>query len=280
MTKLHILYKIVENNRVVGCTATDGNKKIRIPKDNLNNFVFDNAKITSDNKIIGDIPSTYITKQVEKKEVKGKILTLYHGSHNGIQGKINCKASRATCDFGQGFYTGDTETQAKALLIDDSNGTFYTLKANLEGLKIYKFKEDIDWALFVGANRGKISLDSYPKLRKIVNSINGYDVIVGKIADDRMAYVYKRFIENAITDIALVEALQYVNFGDQYVFKTQKACDRIKIVSTQRISAEEQKLLKHEKNLTIGNLEEIVENIRVRNLKNGRYIHEVLEKFV
>lgn len=46
-------------------------------------------------------------------------IILYHGSRGGIDGLIR-PISRVRCDFGQGFYMGESEEQAKGLIVEDS----------------------------------------------------------------------------------------------------------------------------------------------------------------
>ena len=68
--------------------------------------------------------------KIEKKQKRnynnfmGNIITLYHGSHEGIEGEIAPNISRDVCDFGKGFYTGDNPTQAKTLICEDKCSTF------------------------------------------------------------------------------------------------------------------------------------------------------------
>lgn len=76
------------------------------------------------------------------------MLTVYHGSKNGLDGPIRMKVgrNRQTCDFGQGFYMGDEPTQPRTLICDGENPVLYTLSLDLEGLRVHRFKTDADWA--------------------------------------------------------------------------------------------------------------------------------------
>ncbi len=51
-------------------------------------------------------------------------LILYHGSRGGLQGPIAPK-SRVRCDFGEGFYMGTDENQAKASVASDETPYIY-----------------------------------------------------------------------------------------------------------------------------------------------------------
>ena len=54
-------------------------------------------------------------------------IILYHGSRGGLEGSIR-PISRVRCDFGKGFYMGESEEQAKGLIVEDSSPVLYTMK--------------------------------------------------------------------------------------------------------------------------------------------------------
>lgn len=57
----------------------------------------------------------------------------------------------------------------------------------------------------------------------------GYDMIIGYIANDRMYVVLDRFFHGEITDATLINSLSALKLGKQYVALTRKACEQIKI---------------------------------------------------
>lgn len=113
----------------------------------------------------------------------------------------------------------------------------------MKGLNVYQFKDDIAWEMFVCYNRDRINFRVYPQLARLVlqfnNILDSSDIIIGTIADDRMSMVLEDFFNGARTDIGLLECLQYVKLGKQVVLKTQKACDRVRIVSQQQLTPQE-----------------------------------------
>lgn len=112
-----------------------------------------------------------------------------------------------------------------------------------------------------------------------MNEINRNDVIIGLIADDRMNEIYPKFFMNAITDKCLSECLKCVNYGNQYVFKTQKGCNAITIINqTNIIDCNIQKLKKQKKNL-LGHINQQVQEIQEKYLGNGRYFSQILKEF-
>ncbi|MBR4474068.1 MAG: DUF3990 domain-containing protein [Oscillospiraceae bacterium] len=156
-------------------------------------------------------------------------LILYHGSKSGIKGPI-APISRERCDFGRGFYMGTEPNQPLTLISDFEQSKFYVISMDLKGLRVLKVSPDLEWAMLVAFNRGKMDevrgtelYERYAEMEK------GYDVIVGSIANDRMFYVLDNFFLGNITDKALVMSLAALQLGQQYVAITGKACKQVKI---------------------------------------------------
>lgn len=175
------------------------------------------------------------------------VLTVYHGSKNGLEGPIRMVAgrNRQTCDFGQGFYMGDEPTQPRTLICDGGKPTLYTLSLDLEGLKVHRFKTDADWAMFVAYNRG--FLEDYRKTayyRELKRIREKSDVIFGRIANDRIFATMRVFFEGLIGVPALVKCLSALNVGNQYCAISRKAFSQIAIVSEKRFSPRECELFK------------------------------------
>ena len=156
-------------------------------------------------------------------------LILYHGSKSVIKEPI-APISRARCDFGQGFYMGTDPYQALTLISDFEGSKFYVISLCLTGLQVMRVNPDIEWAMLVAYNRGKMDEARGSKLYEhYANIANGHDIIVGSIANDRMFYVLDNFFLGNITDKALVMSLSALKLGQQYAAITEKACSQIKI---------------------------------------------------
>lgn len=114
-------------------------------------------------------------------------MRLYHGTNQDIL-SINLNIGLKYKDFGQGFYlTPDYQTARK--------------KASLE------------WAEFIDSNRSRTGQSVSPT----------YDIIVGPIANDGVAYLLGRYHEGTKTLIELANELQDRFLDQQYCFGTQRA---------------------------------------------------------
>ena len=171
-------------------------------------------------------------------------MRLYHGSKSGLTGTI-APVSRDVCDFGRGFYMGTEKTQPLTLICHGESPKFYEIDYDLEGLRVYRFEANLDWAMFVAWNRRAIPERFRPYYdEKFLSIVQSNDVIVGKIANDRMVVVLDWFFQGFISDIGLLESLQALNLGDQYCAKTAEACTCVRIVNEKSLSPNECEMLR------------------------------------
>lgn len=185
-----------------------------------------------------------IARQAEEVQLGNDRILLYHGSKNGIEGKIEPK-SRKQCDFGSGFYMGTDPGQALTLICDYEKSKFYIMSINTKELACLDVSADIDWAMLVAYHRGKmekiIGTSLYKKYHDMTDK---KDLIVGSIANDRMFYVIDNFFVGNITDKALVNSLSALQLGRQYVAVTQKGCDAVCIEKEVSLSYLEKQFVK------------------------------------
>lgn len=152
------------------------------------------------------------------------MITLYHGSNVFIE-KIDLTRSHPDKDFGKGYYLTDIRTQAEAMSIrrvriageGEPTLTVYSFdesQLHSPELRVKVFDEPTEeWALFVLSNR-ESSLTGYT---------HDYDIVIGPIADDGVAFQLDRYTRHMITLATLVEELTYRKLNRQYYFGTERA---------------------------------------------------------
>lgn len=205
-------------------------------------------------------------------------IKLFHGSKSGIKGLIS-PISRDLCDFGKGFYMGTEIEQPMTLICNYDEATLYELELDTSNLIIKDIPLNIEWALFVAFNRGRLTKDVSSKLFKKYEAYSlNVDVFKGYIANDRMFVVLDRFFDGEITDIALVESLSALKLGIQYVAVTQKACDAITITKEKKLTSEEKKtlIIKSEENRKNGIL--LANDICRKYRREGKYFDELIRE--
>lgn len=174
------------------------------------------------------------------------MMTLYHGSKSGLVGPIR-PTSRDCCDFGRGFYMGDFAHQPKTLICRSNAPWFYELEFDPTGLSTGTFQSVRQWALFVAYNRGAMhDYDDTPLAARMRSISEGRDVLVGRIANDRVFYAAQRFFEGVITLETLAAVLEALNYGNQYVALTERACSQVRVKSVRQLSAAECEHLRQE----------------------------------
>ena len=203
---------------------------------------------------------------------------LYHGSKNAIVGEIQPN-SRSSCDFGKGFYMGNNVAQPLTMISSFDDPTFYYLKVNFDNLKIIDLDLNLDWAMLIAFNRGFMDHYKGTKLyNKYANMLNGYDVVTGFIADDKIFTALAGFFKKNITDVALIHCLRALDLGRQTVAITEKACKQIKIVERRKLSELEKSIIddEYEKLKIQSNL--ITDNLVLKYRREGKYFDEIMEE--
>ncbi len=151
-------------------------------------------------------------------------MKLYHGSNVEIK-EIDLNKCRPYKDFGKGFYLTAIKVQAEQMArrtsaIYGGEGVITEFifdydTAQLDAnISIKHFdKPNKEWALFVMANRKRLSTQPY----------HNFDIVIGPVADDTIATLFRNF-DNGVIDIdMLVSGLQYKDVSSQYLFHTQNS---------------------------------------------------------
>ncbi len=203
-------------------------------------------------------------------------LILYHGSKKGITGDV-APISREECDFGRGFYMGTSTLQPLTLICNEDKPKFYAVELDLTGLKVLTVDIDMDWAMLIAYHRKEMeSAKGTAVYEKYAHMADGYDVIIGYIANDRMYTELFRFFNKTLTDVALIHCLSALDLGKQYVAISEKACRQIKILKEETLSPLELALLK---DMSAERRKEgvaLAEEIEVKYRREGKFFDEIL----
>lgn len=219
--------------------------------------------------------SYFIAKQI-KRTADDEGLIVYHGSKKGINGKI-APTSRQSCDFGKGFCLGSNPEQPLTLICDEEKPIIYTIKLDLTGLKVLNVEMDLEWAMLIAYYRGYMDeVRESEVYKKYERMADGYDVICGCIANDRMYKVMKSFFEKEITDSALIHSLSSLDLGCQYVCKTSKACDRLEIINKKELTPLELAILRDRSIVRRQEGIDLAEEILLKYRREGKYFDEIL----
>ena len=148
-------------------------------------------------------------------------MRLYHGSNIIIE-QINLSKCRPYKDFGQGFYLTAIKEQAEQMARRTSAiyggepivTEFEFDESALSFLSVKMFKDPSEeWALFVMANRS----------RKNVQPTHDFDIVIGPVADDTIATLFRNFDDGIIDLPMLVQGLKYKKVSSHYLFHSAEA---------------------------------------------------------
>lgn len=158
------------------------------------------------------------------------IITLYHGSNVPIE-EIDLSKGLQDKDFGKGFYLTDIYSQAEEMALrrtriagwGQPTVTAYSfdeksIQNEVLNRKVFPDKPCEEWARFVYANRHSSETGFQ----------HSYDIVVGPVADDGVAYQLERYHEGAIDLETLAQELTYKNLNRQYFFGTDRAIALLK----------------------------------------------------
>ncbi len=202
---------------------------------------------------------------------------LFHGAKSEIQGEISVKRSRTNNDFGQGFYTGERYDQAISFVSGFDRSSVYYLDFDETDLKCKQYIVDQEWMLTIAYYRG--ALDEYkdhPVVKKLLNKVRNCDYVVAPIADNRMFQIINSFIAGEITDEQCKHCLAATNLGNQYVFTSEKAVRKLKILERSYVSSNERE---HYKGLRAEDTklgDDKVKLARRQYRGKGKYIDDIL----
>lgn len=216
-----------------------------------------------------------IVEMLHYEHTEGRNI-FYHGSKKGIVGDI-APVSHEECDFGRGFYMGTGTLQPLTLVCAEDKPKFYAVEFDLSDLKVLEVEIGMDWAMMIAYYRKQMEHVTHtPIYEKYAHFADGYDVIVGYIANDRMYTELARFFNGTITDTALLKCLAVLDLGKQYVATTQKACDQIRILEERDLHLLERLALQDKsvqrRNEGIAMADEVVKKHR----REGQFFDEIL----
>ena len=154
-------------------------------------------------------------------------MKLYHGTNIDF-GVIDLAKSNKYKDFGQGFYLTDIRSQAEELAVKKSRlfGGYPVIQEyafdesmlDSNELKVLKFDSPTtEWAEFIFKNRNRDA-----------NFKHDYDIVMGPIADDGVAYLLGRYEEGTLSIEELTKKLDYKKLNSQYFFGTEQSIKYLK----------------------------------------------------
>ncbi|MBR4235397.1 MAG: DUF3990 domain-containing protein [Clostridia bacterium] len=208
------------------------------------------------------------------KEKYGNVL--FHGSKYGLS-EVTVSGSRNNCDFGNGFYLGQTYRQALSFVCEYDKSSVYSFRYSFDGLKKIEFDCSLDWMLAICYFRGTIKQYAQSSMvQQIVNKVKDADIVIAPIADNKMFYVMSQFAEGEINADAALHSLSASGLGSQYIIKTEKALSKCIPIERYYLSVPEREDCRSTL-IERGYVIDTKLKLAKRQFKEGLYIEELLK---
>ena len=152
-------------------------------------------------------------------------MRLYHGSNAAFR-EIDLAVCRPNKDFGCGFYLSPDKSAAERMAVRTARRfggrphvmAFDFDESVLDDLPARRFSgPSEEWAMFVMANR-RPDMPSADH-----NRDNRYGIVVGPVANDDLALLFRQFSRGLATVEMLVREMRYKQLTVQYSFHTPAA---------------------------------------------------------
>lgn len=158
-------------------------------------------------------------------------MKLYHGSLDIVE-KPGIRKTNRTLDFGSGFYTTTSMTQAsdwaKRRMKEPTDVGYVNVYAfdinNLSKLKVLRFDKPSDeWVNFVEKNRQDI------------NYVHDYDIVYGPVANDRVYVQLALYEQDFISKATLISQLKTYRLVDQLLFHTEDSLEYLHFIEVIKV---------------------------------------------
>lgn len=203
---------------------------------------------------------------------------LFHGAKSTIEGELNVHTSRINNDFGQGFYTGESYEQAISFVSGFEKSSVYFLDFDGQNLKSKKYGVDQEWMMTIAYYRGVLeSYESHPIVKQIIKESRDCDYIIAPIADNRMFQIINSYIDGEITDEQCKHCLAATHLGMQYIFISDNAIKKVKLIERCYISNEEKEYYRNIRSADAKLGDDKVKLAKIQYRGKGKYIDEILK---
>ncbi len=159
-------------------------------------------------------------------------MKVYHGSLAVVESPKILQPNR-TLDYGKGFYTTTSETQARdwverRMLENGADCGYVNIyefdKEKASTLNCLIFNEPTEeWAAFVMANRTNEDFT------------HSYDLVFGPVANDRVYLQFALYEAGAISVETLIRELKTYKLVDQYLFHTEKSLEYLHFIEAVKV---------------------------------------------
>lgn len=285
MDEYNILQDMEITRELLGTTKEEFADLLGVSRMALNNWMTGKNNVSDQNKASfynfafkSGIRFSKIKEQLYREETSEKShILLFHGAKSRLEGELSIKKSRKNNDFGQGFYCSESLEQSAMFIAAFPESSLYMLEFDKTGLKGRRFGVSREWMLTIAYFRNRLGEYSESEIMKdLIAQNKDVDYMIAPIADNRMFEIIDSFIDGEITDVQCQHCLSAMNLGNQYVFVSEQALEKVTILERCFLAGEEKAYyLKTKKESGELNRDK-VKVARRQYRGKGKYIEEIM----
>lgn len=158
-------------------------------------------------------------------------MKVYHGSLKIVEEPV-IRIPNRTLDYGTGFYTTTSESQAGAWALRKVNNV-----SNIGYINVYELDENIFSDLNILSFEGPTEewLDFVMRNRTDSGFRHEYDIVCGPVANDRVYAAFALYESGFINKNELIKELKAYKLVDQYLFHTEKSLSALSFIEAKII---------------------------------------------
>jgi hypothetical protein len=164
-------------------------------------------------------------------------MILYHGSTLVVD-KPRIITAEYGRDFGAGFYTTDIKEQAERWARRKAKILRRKSAAANAVLSIYEFDENAcaELKILRIPEPSLQWLDLVCACRSDIAYCHGYDIVIGKIANDNVGATVQYVVQGIMRKEDALERLRFEKINNQFCFSTEKSLLLLKYIDSEEVS--------------------------------------------
>ncbi len=163
-------------------------------------------------------------------------MILYHGSNIAVEKPTIIKTIKGR-DFGFAFYLTPIKEQAERMAIRKRKISLIKDKHSKAIVSVYEWDEDftnLKYKVLPEAN--KEWLEMIIKCRSDSRYEHGYDIVVGKIADDSVGEIISYVQEGIMRKEDAINRLRFQKINSQIAFCSEKSLTKLKYIKSYEVT--------------------------------------------
>lgn len=153
-------------------------------------------------------------------------MILYHGSTVAVETPMILPGEIGR-DFGFAFYTTDIKEQAERWALRKARVANRRKAGNKAVVTIYEWQEDPALRIRHFPDPSLEWLDMVVRCRSDISFHHGYDIVIGKIANDNVGETVSYVLQGIMRKEDAAERLKFEKINNQIAFCTEKALNSL-----------------------------------------------------